>query len=391
MRRVYFSMNKWKFKGSYLSYVITFFFFCFSTGVSSQVLSIYLTGIGKMTAEMTFIISSGNLFGIVLIPVFGFVKDRVRRPYMIMTTLLAAGLLSVVFAFTKSTAVLFVLHGLIVGITSALNPIFENMAGDGKYRYGLVRIWGTIGFAVSSQVAALLLDIADPKWIFFVFLLSTVLSVSCFFCTGVSAQKSVKEKVPVTEQMAFLKQPMFLLFALITIVYMSMIGLNNTFAPILLQDLGVPTSFIGTMLLVSTLFEVPLVFFSNKFMNRFSGKLLAAASCVLLMIQFLVYGLCGNVIVVCIAMMLKAVCSQLFVMTMLKVVHGIVRESAVSTALGLISSANAVGSIIAHNVSGFCVEAAGIPALYLVLGGIGALVFVLSLFVKTKATTSTFF
>jgi OHS family lactose permease-like MFS transporter len=201
----------------------------------------------------------------------------------------------------------------------------------------------------------------------------------------------VKEKVPVTEQMAFLKQPMFLLFALITIVYMSMIGLNNTFAPILLQDLGVPTSFIGTMLLVSTLFEVPLVFFSNKFMNRFSGKLLAAASCVLLMIQFLVYGLCGNVVVVCIAMMLKAVCSQLFVMTMLKVVHGIVRESAVSTALGLISSANAVGSIIAHNVSGFCVEAAGIPALYLVLGGIGALVFVLSLFVKTKATTSTFF
>lgn len=384
-------MNKWKFKGSYLSYVITFFFFCFSTGVFSQVLSIYLTGIGKMTAEMTFIISSGNLFGIVLIPVFGFVKDRVRRPYMIMTTLLAAGLLSVVFAFTKSTAVLFVLHGLIVGITSALNPIFENMAGDGKYRYGLVRIWGTIGFAVSSQVAALLLDIADPKWIFFVFLLSTVLSVSCFFCTGVSAQKSVKEKVPVTEQMAFLKQPMFLLFALITIVYMSMIGLNNTFAPILLQDLGVPTSFIGTMLLVSTLFEVPLVFFSNKFMNRFSGKLLAAGSCVLLMIQFLVYGLCGNVIVVCIAMMLKAVCSQLFVMTMLKVVHGIVRESAVSTALGLISSANAVGSIIAHNVSGFCVEAAGIPALYLVLGGIGALVFVLSLFVKTKATTSTFF
>ena len=384
-------MNKWKFKGSYLSYVITFFFFCFSTGVFSQVLSIYLTGIGKMTAEMTFIISSGNLFGIVLIPVFGFVKDRVRRPYMIMTTLLAAGLLSVVFAFTKSTAALFVLHGLIVGITSALNPIFENMAGDGKYRYGLVRIWGTIGYAVSSQVAAVLLDIADPKWIFFVFLLSTTVSVSCFFCTGVSAQKVVKEKVSVTEQMAFLKQPMFLLFALITIVYMSMIGLNNTFVPILLQELGVSTSFIGTMLLVSTLIEVPLVFFSNKFMNRFSGKLLAAVSCVLLMVQFLVYGLCGNVVVVCIAMLLKAVCSQLFVMTMLKVVHGIVHEHAVSTALGLISSANAVGSIIAHNVSGFCVEAAGIPALYLVLGGISVLVLVLSLFVKTKATTSTFF
>ena len=116
-----------------------------------------------------------------------------------------------------------------MGITSALNPIFENMAGDGKYRYGLVRIWGTIGFAVSSQVAAMLLDIADPKWIFFVFLLSSVISVSCFFCTGVNAGSTAKEKVTITEQMSFLKQPMFLLFALITVLYMSVINLNNTF------------------------------------------------------------------------------------------------------------------------------------------------------------------
>ena len=384
-------MGKWKFKGSYLSYVITFFFFCFCSGVFSQVLSIYLTGIGKMTSEMTFIVSSGSLFGIVLIPVFGFVKDRVRKPYMIMTTLLAAGVLSVIFAFTKNTWALFVLHGLIVGITSALNPIFENMAGDGKYRYGLVRIWGTIGFAVSSQVAAMLLDIADPKWIFFVFLLSSVISVSCFFCTGVNAGSTAKEKVTITEQMSFLKQPMFLLFALITVLYMSVINLNNTFAPMLLKGLNVSTSFIGTMLLISTMIEVPLVFFSNKFMNHFSGKLLAAASCVLLMTQFLVYGFCENIVVVCAAMLLKAVCSQLFVMTMLKVVHGVVKGSAVSTALGLINCANTVGSIIAHNVSGSFVDTLGISTLYLVLGGVGALIFVLCMFVKVKDTEDSFF
>ena len=384
-------MSKWKFRGSYLSYVITFFFFCFSTGVFSQVLSIYLTVIGKMTSEMTFIVSSGNLFGIILIPIFGFIKDRVRKPYMMMAAMLAAGVLSVVFAFSKNTWALFVLHGLIVGSTAALNPIFENMAGDGKYRYCLVRIWGTIGYAVSSQVAAVLLDIADPKWIFFVFMLSITVSASCFFCTGVSSYKPAKEKVTVTEQLSFLKQPMFLLFALITVLYMSMVNLNNTFVPVLLQQMGVSTSFIGTMLLVSTLIEVPLVFFSNKFMNRFSGKLLAAVSCALLMVQFLVYGVCENVVWVCIAMLLKAVCSQLYVMTMLKIVHGIVRESAVSTALGVINSVNAVGSIIAHNVSGYSADAAGIPVLYLTLSGIGALTFVLSLFVKVKDTESSFF
>ena len=384
-------MNKWKFRGSYLSYVLTFFAFCFSTGVFSQVLSIYLTGIGKMTSEMTFIVSSGNLFGIVSIPVFGFIKDRVRKPYLIMGTMLCAGLLSLVFAFTKNTAALFVLHGLIVGATAALNPIFENMAGDGKYRYGMVRIWGTIGYAVSSQVAAVLLDIADPKWIFFVFMMSITVSAFCFFCTGVSSYNPVREKVTVAQQLSFLKQPMFLLFLVITLLYMTIVSLNITFIPVLLQEMGVSTSFIGTALFISTLVEVPLVFFSNKFMNRFSGKSLAAVSCVLMVLQVSVYGLSGSVAWVCTAMLLKAVCSQLFVMTMLKVVRGIVGVNAVSTALGIINSVNAVGSIIAHNASGRFVDAAGLPALYLVLGGAAAVVFVLNLFVKINDTESSFF
>lgn len=82
------------------------FFFCFSTGVFSQVLSIYLTGIGKTTTEMTFIISSSNLFGIALIPIFGFIVDRVKKPYMIMGTMLAAGVLSLIFAVSRNTWVL---------------------------------------------------------------------------------------------------------------------------------------------------------------------------------------------------------------------------------------------------------------------------------------------
>lgn len=45
--------SKRTFRGSCPCYAITFFFFCFSTGVFSQVLSIYLAGIGKTTTVAT--------------------------------------------------------------------------------------------------------------------------------------------------------------------------------------------------------------------------------------------------------------------------------------------------------------------------------------------------
>ena len=56
-------------------------------------------------------------------------------------------------------------NGFSGGTEEALAALF-NLSTDGKYRYGQIRIWGTAGYASSSQVAAILLDITDPKWIF---------------------------------------------------------------------------------------------------------------------------------------------------------------------------------------------------------------------------------
>ena len=48
-----------QYKGSYISYVITFFFYFLAMALFSSVLSVYLTGIGKSATEMSFIVSAG--------------------------------------------------------------------------------------------------------------------------------------------------------------------------------------------------------------------------------------------------------------------------------------------------------------------------------------------
>lgn len=63
--------SKRTFRGSYPAYALTYFFFYWSLGVFTSVLSMYLTGIGKSKAEMSFIMSASSLFGVVLFRSWG--------------------------------------------------------------------------------------------------------------------------------------------------------------------------------------------------------------------------------------------------------------------------------------------------------------------------------
>lgn len=129
------------FRGSYFSYVLTYFSFYFGMGALMSVQSVYLVGIGKTTAEMSFIVSASSLFGIVLIPAVGYLNDRFKKPRLIAGLLLAAvAVLALLFAVSRSTWALYVLNGFIMGFVSALSPVCERMAGAGRFRYGTVRV-----------------------------------------------------------------------------------------------------------------------------------------------------------------------------------------------------------------------------------------------------------
>lgn len=79
--------SKRTFRGSYPAYALTYFFFYWSLGVFTSVLSMYLTGIGKSKAEMSFIMSASSLFGVVLIPIVGYINDKLRKPRLICTVM----------------------------------------------------------------------------------------------------------------------------------------------------------------------------------------------------------------------------------------------------------------------------------------------------------------
>ncbi|MBO4887651.1 MAG: MFS transporter [Firmicutes bacterium] len=384
-----------RFKGSYLSYVLVFFFFFFCMAAFSSVLSVYLTGIGIGVANMARIVSASGIFALFMIPITGYMSDRTRKPRLIGgIMLICVGIFAMLFSQSRTVALLFILNGLTMSFISAVQPILERLAGASKYRYGILRVWGTIGYAVGAQVAGLIIGTMPSVVLFITILIGGLLCALGFagaedpiMDKRKSTEEEPQEKKPAEKikLSSFLKNPNYLLFLLITVLFWGASGVNMTYVPILLRDLGIETSLIGTVIFLSTLVEIPLILFSNKFMDRFSGKSLIFLACGLTLFEFLVYGLVSvSWVVVTVVILLKAEATTTYVMIVLKIVSNLVAPELRTTGLSLVNTSNSIGGIIMQNIAGMMVESLGLSRFYLVLAGMITLSIILASFLKVK-------
>ncbi len=374
-------------KGSYLSYVMIYFFAYFAMSAFSAVLSVYLTGIGKSATEMSFIVSAAGLFSFVMTPAVGYLCDRTGHPRRISGILLAGmGLMALVFSQCRQVWALFLLNGLIMSFLNSTMPVSERLASSSKFRYGILRVWGTFGYAVGVQAAGVAIQSFPPVVLFSLVLVSALLAALGFAGAEDPLPDPAEEREEKAERAklsSFLKNRQFLLYLVISFLCAGCSGVNMTYAPMLLNELGVSTSLVGTVLFFSTLVEIPLILFSNKFMDRFSGKTLLLVTFCIFILQYLFYGLFSAPWVVVTAMiLLKAMASTLMMMLILKIVRNLVAPELTTTGLSVVNSLNNLGTILLQNLGGVVADHSSISTLYLGMAGAAVAGLLLSLFLK---------
>lgn len=383
-----------KYKGSYLSYILTYFFCYFSMSTIGTLLPVYLTGAGRTATEMSFIMSASSFFSFVMLPVTGYLNDKLKRPKILGTALmLTAGLMGILFSMSQSVIILFILNGLIASSISSYMSISEKFASIGKFRYGSVRVWGTLGYAIGSQAAGFAIEFISPSFIFVLLFISAILTVVgiCGMDVGSQPEEMKAEKIEKAEKpkakrsLSFLKNKNYLLYIMIVVLVSGSYGINMIFVPVLMTNGGLGTSAVGTVLLLSTLVEIPIIIFSHRFMDKLSVNALLKITIAITTVQYLCYVIFSESVGVTVlaVILLKAMASTLFVMINLKTVRNIVGVEYTSTALGILSSVNSLASVALQNLAGRLVDARGIPALYIVLILFVVVGFVLSLFLKT--------
>ncbi len=378
------------FSGSYICYTSIYFFGYLAMGAFIAVLPVYLADIGKTPGELSFIISASSCFSLVVGPLAGYLCDSTKHPLFISGILMVyMGLFSVLFALCSETWILFFLQGATMSFYSATMPVSEQLAGTSPYRYGVLRIWGTIGYAIGAQAAGIVVQYFSPLALFVFVAVAALLTTLSYVWIGKSAAKTTPNAIQSVSEAPKLtslsKNPHFLLYLLISFLVMGGSNVNSIYLPLLLDDFGVPTSVVGTALSVGTLVELPLILFSNKFMDRFSSKALLMVDTGIFTLQYLLYALTDSPLIAIVTLvLLKAISTTLLAMLSLKVVRNLVNPAIATVGLSVVNACTGLGTILLQNAGGAIADRFPIQTLYLLMTGMSLFTFLLSLLLKVN-------
>ena len=249
---------------------------------------------------------------------------------------------------------------------------------NSSHSYGELRLWGSVGWAISTVLVGILIQKYNIYWLFYCYVVLTLLTFS--FSLFQPKRKHVLKTSVWSGLKDLLGKPSFLLF-LLSILFAAMtLSGSSSFLSIFLDSIGTNESSIGLAWSIASLSEIPIMLFSGKIMQRIGSKGLLTVAFVTFIIRWF---LMSTVTVPVFALMLQL----LHGLTFAAFLTGSVTYINARTPKGLKTTAQSVfniitfgiGSIFGSLLSGYIVEYGGMAWLFRSLSAIAALGFILFL------------
>lgn len=362
-----------RYTNSYASYVILFFFYDLAFALFSVLISVYLIDKGYSASQVSLLVSIASLAAMLTQPIIGGLTDRFgMRPVnmvMFVLTCLSAALFVVAPGFWIIVGAYSLLNLLING----MNPVIERMATSSPYSYGSVRAWGTIGFAVGTQLTGIIYDGIGPEAPYVGVIIAILIAIFGFWGTqprlAETEAANLDEDLEPVSTKDLVTNKKFLYYLVLEMLFSAVVGAAYAFTPAALTNhLGMEAATASTVLAIAVIVELPLLLFSARFMDRVGNKTLLLVAFGLAAIQVLPFAL--NLpfpVVIAITFLCKHPPAILNIMTNMKVVNTIVDPRQQITGLALVKAFQNCGTIISNNVGGRLVDAAGYPTMFLFL------------------------
>lgn len=345
-----------RYQGSYLSYFLMYMFYYLSMALFSGLISVYLMDKGYKASEVSLVVSCSYVLSMLTQPFIGNLSDRYDKKKVNGILLLISGIFGIIFIFVHHIYMIAFVYSIVLALLNGVNPIIERMATVSKHKYGLIRIWGTIGYASGSQVSGLIYRYIAPEAMYVFFVMGIVLCVIGIL--GTQDQKEIqdhpKEK---TSMKDVLLNKQLLFYVVITCVFYGVTNANSIYLPAMYQHNGLSVSQASSIIFAGTMMELPVILLSRYYMNRLSNKRLLIGVFGLLMIQFFTYTMTSHVwIQMIITVLTKSVATMSFIMINMKVIATIVDEYHQMSALSIVSTVKSLISVAFQAVSGYLID-----------------------------------
>ncbi|MBF8969371.1 MULTISPECIES: MFS transporter [unclassified Streptococcus] len=345
----------------YFRYFLMYTFFYLSWALFSAILSIYMLDLGYSASQVSLVVSVSFLTSVLSQPVLGYLNDRLGIKPVTLAGLGLALAGGIIFLLSKHLWGLVLGYSLAIMMINGINPVMDLLAARSPYKYGSIRVWGTIGYATGTQMAGILYQMIHPQAIYVTFLGTLVLSIIGVLGLPFSEETApVKEKQEESFMNDILKNRPYLLALMIIALFSGVANVGHTYIPAMLEASGLSVSQASTVVSLAVICEAPLIFYSYLFMDRYPSKILILFPIFFMTLQFVFFGLAAPIPLKIFGTLLaKHAANMTLIMLTLKLVNNLVGPRFVMTGMALIQTAKSLLSILVQTWAGWLIDTSG--------------------------------
>jgi len=189
--------------------------------------------------------------------------------------------------------------GLIVAISlyaffvSPIGPLADSavmaLLDERKDQYGRVRLWGTLGYGVAAPIAGVLVGKLGLQWSFWCYAILIMLGLFVIVQIPFRQSRSLGSFFGGMRTL-FANQAWMLFLVMVFIGGVGMATVNN-YLFLYMESLGASKTLMGLSLTVSTMSEIPAMFFGNRFLRRFGARGLLIIAMAAISLRLLLYSI----------------------------------------------------------------------------------------------------
>lgn len=371
-------MTAKRFNAHYLMYYI-------AMGVYFPFIGLYFEKeLGFTGKQIGTILGMGPIIMMFSLPLFGMISDKLKRPKLIILLLIImASILSFSIQYYNSfTRVLLVIlfFELFKGPIGHLNDSITIKLTD-KYNlnYSGIRTWGSIGFVVGSVVIGFVVRNTGFSSIFPFVTLFLILSGS--FVLSYPIVEYEKESIKLTTDLpSLVRNKNYICIVLIACLTFVMSDVQNAYNGIFISSLGGSVKQVGYATIFTVFFELVLMKYNKKLLNRFGIKKVLLTAVLALFLRYIISYFSVNIWMFYIAISMHGLSVALVLPTVLVYMYSIVPKKMNATAITIYGSIAAMISATLYYIIGFIYDEFNLRSTFLIVASL--LLFVVPLIIN---------
>ena len=252
-----------------------YFVFFAAAGIYTPYLGLYTRGLGFSSLQIGFIAALTPLSKILFPPVWGAVADRTgsRKGLILLTTALSGLAFSLLFgaaAFPTVALAMLAYAFFHAPILALCETLALEEATRGRFDYGRVRAWGSLGYLVTALVLGKILDWTSMRAFLTAFV--AVSALQLFAAAGLPRAEAPRARRAAAGVLDQVLRPSVIGFLLACTLMEVSHSAYNGFFSIYLVEAGYTRGMIGPLTALPVLCEMGAMIWADVWLRRWGGR-----------------------------------------------------------------------------------------------------------------------